>query len=562
MTRSFTGEVQLEDQPVAVSVGFSEGVVHLRLGGDSVGAWPAEAVDFVPVGEGSYELTADGDAIVFRPHQPSAFNAFLRDLPWSEIPAPEGSDEQPEAPVPVSPPPPTPEDLDPLGATTADSSVEDPEGTDWPEPAFWGESAPLLGGEDEAVAEPESLLSWESEPDEYFAAGLNGPNGDGPAFSFRSAPKEPDLLPPDASPARQEEVDWDALRWHQPEPDATAPPESDQDPPSEPTRPMTPPGDSESEAQMTPSGDRGPINETETESPAEAVTDLGDEPPADDAETSTGDPEQFFPLLEAARDDGGDPAPASPETVAPTGSSRKLSLGQFRARLGQRQASEGDEATDGEGAARGFFRLDATDDSENLRQWIIVAAGGLAVVVLLAIVVLGLGAIFSSDDPPAEASSTTAAPGPEAAPVVTTTTVGVAPASSIVESTSAFVDDWNALARTYAFNLAIEADGMPVSAQAGPFIHLTFDEAGTLTLDMSPQGSGVDRDLLVAMGMAVAYAEPNLSPEERKDVLGVLGVDVANPDLGEVGGEVTRGVVRYRASVIDGLIRFSVTTGR
>jgi len=534
---------------VAVSVGFSDGVVHLRLGGDSVGEWPAEAVEFVPMGEGSFELTADGDAIVFRPHQASAFNAFLRDMPSSERPADDGTDELPNATLPVATPASTPDEPGQLEPTAADNPPGRPVDTDWPESALWGEPAAPLLGEDEAGAEPESLLSWESEPDEYFAAGLNGPHGDGPAFSFRSSPKEPDPLPPDPSPAAQEEVDWDALRWHQPEPDTAAPTEPRKDPASGPATQMTPPADT------------GPVEETEVESAEGAVADLRDEPPGVDTEASTGDLEPSIPLLEAAEDEG-DSVPASPDTLAPGGSARKLSLGQFRARLGQRKASEVDEATDGEDVGGGFFKLDVVDDTENLRQWIVVVAGGLAAVVLLTIVVLGLGAVLSSDDPPAEASSTTAAPAPGAAPVVTTTTVGVAPASSIVESTSSFVDDWNALARTYAFNLAIEADGMPVSAQAGPFIHLTYDEAGTLTLDMSPQGNGVDRDLLVAMGMAVAYAEPNLSPEERKDVLGVLGVDVTNPDLGEVGGEVTRGLVSYRVSVIDGLIRFSVTTGR
>jgi hypothetical protein len=550
VTRSFTGEVQLEDQPVAVSVGFSDGVVHLRLGGDSVGEWPAEAVEFVPLGEGSFELTADGDAIVFRPHQPSAFNAFLHDNPSSERPPDDGSDEPANAPLPAATPASSPDQPGLLEPTAADLPPGDPVGTDWPEPAFWGEpTAPLLGeGEGEGGAEPESLLSWESEPDEYFAAGLNGPHDDGPAFSFGSRPKEPDPLPPDPSPAPQQEVDWDALRWHQPEPDATSPTEPPTDLAPGPATEMTPPADS------------GVIEETEVESPEGAVADLGDESPGEDAEASAVDPEPSILSLQAAEDDF-ESEPASPDTVNPAGATRKLSLGQVRAWLGKRQASAGGEATDGEDADAGFFKPDVVDDTENLRQWIVVVAGGLAAVALLTIVVLGLGAVLSSDEPPAEASSTTAAPAPSAAPVVTTTTVGVAPASSIVETTSSFVDDWNALARTYAFNLAIEADGMPVSAQAGPFIHLTYDEAGTLTLDMSPQGSGVDRDLLVAMGMAVAYAEPNLSPEERKDVLGVLGVDVANPDLGEVGGEVTRGVVSYRASVIDGLIRFSVTTG-
>lgn len=240
------------------------------------------------------------------------------------------------------------------------------------------------------------------------------------------------------------------------------------------------------------------------------------------------------------------------------GRSLKASLGGWRARLGDMGTGAG---ADGEErpAGSGFFKFpDAADDAENIRQWVVVVAGGLAAVVLLTIVVLGLSSILSSDEAPEEAPTTVAAAPAVVAPRLTTTTAAVAPPSSILTENTAegFVTDWNALASTYAFNLAITADSLPISTAAGPAIHLSYDDS--LTLDMTPQGSAADRDLLIAMGMAVAWAEPALDPEERKDVLSALGIDVANPDLVDVGGELTRGSIAYRASVIDAIIRFEV----
>jgi hypothetical protein len=647
VTRSFTGDVHLEDQPVAVSVGFSEGTLHLRLGGDTVGAWPAAQVEFLPLSDGGYELRADGDSIPFRPHQPTAFAAFLRDKfgdgtetdptspspePQAELPAdpgpaavsgdgapePASSWSEPfETPAatevepaePATPDPVSPEST-PFNAwttePTADTALTPSFLADEAEPiqdvsdlAFWGDMSPdALGlGETE---EPEPLITWEPQTDESYAAGLGGGPTEG--FTLPLAPGR--NAPAVESPDPDHEVD--TPRWHQPETPSfdhaagagdvdIEEPEQHQPEPAvfddvhvgaevdadtrrwPPTDPETPP--SPAHPSWSPLSDTSMADPVIPETPAELTGARYDETTFQENDAPPAAPTSPVDLPE----DGPAPLPPEPETVkdyllddiaftsetsraedpidaeASEPSGRKFNLGQFRARLGERKAPE---ESGGEAAGAGFFKTDSADDAENLRQWVVVVAAGLAIVVLLVLIVLGLSAVFSSDEAPEtpETTAATTAPGVTAPGVeVTTTTTRVSSGSSIVQPTDGFVDSWNALASAYALNLAIEAEGTPVSAQAGPFIHVTYDN-GALTLDMSPQGNGNDRDLLIAMGMAVAFAEPELSPEERKEVLSVLGIDVTNPDLSEVGGEIARGPVSYRATVVDGIIRLRVTT--
>ncbi len=94
-----------------------------------------------------------------------------------------------------------------------------------------------------------------------------------------------------------------------------------------------------------------------------------------------------------------------------------------------------------------------------------------------------------------------------------------------------------------------------------PTVHLTYDESGVLDLRMAPKGTGSDRDLLLAMGLAVAWADPGLDPEGRREVLGAMGVDVDDPQLADMGGTVTRNGVTYEAQVVEGLIEFRVVPG-
>ncbi|MGH8911108.1 MAG: hypothetical protein ACRDVD_01245 [Acidimicrobiia bacterium] len=607
ITRSFTGDIQLEDRPVTVSLGFADGMVHLRLGGDSVGHWPASAVEFVPNSDGAYELRADGDSIPFQPHQSSAFAAFLRD----SFPA----DPSEVTPTPAEQP------RSGLGSGSA------------PEPTTWSE--PMVGnGHDEGLPadyteeEPESLLSWD-EPDEYYAAGLNGPPSTTTPNFFRSVLAEPDQVEPEERYEPEPAV-YVRDSWHHAEEttpavgEADLPPVSSESPPAEPESVHDQMTDNEVDTfeDTDQAPDAWSLPEEPTENPTEVDAPSPQPPPVAPefdgaAPEVTPVPEAVFALPRHPKlGTGGGPVteefpsaatPSAPVDVVAEGDSidapievvpdpeassgpslrgladrdaarlgdtgisghsafagllsanpLKASLGSFRARL-SKVADRGSEGEENSG--RGFFKLpEPADDAENIRQWVVVVAGGLAAVVLLTIVVLGLSAIFSSDVTPAEPTTTTAAAPVVAAPEVTTTTAAVAPASSIVTDNTAegFVAQWNALASTYAFNLAIEADSLPISTPAGQAIHLSYDGGGSLTLDMTPQGSAADRDLLIAMGMAVAWAEPTLDPEARADVLNALGIDVGQPDLLEVGGELTRGSITYRATVIDGIIRFSV----
>lgn len=628
VARSFTGEVHLEGQPVLVSLGFAEGRVHLRLGGEPVGSWALDEVQFQPIDEGAYELHADGDHIDFHPHQGTAFARFLEsvedtpdgvgfeepdiaaeDYTQGEVPGIVSALVPPPAPVSVAaptvsspaqeaPPPKAPVDLPEIEVAEPEAKAAepvtapdpvlrrpvDPDPSPWEppsarsespgepfaweprtpaEPTEWtpsvdGQAVGEIDGYAEAAEDEEAspALVWE-DPDEFFAAGYSGPTEvEAPSF-FRSAftveepapPTEPSLTE-ESEPAAPERFTSNgdgnggtfATRFR-PAHDATSngvetpltgldtvAPDiaeladaTDYSPP--PTEPPPPPvGD---QPDRTPTADH--------EIPPTAV--IEEEPPtiAEQAETEAGEVD----------------------------SGRSGVVGRFAARL----ASSSRTPTPPPTETAVFSPTDdetpeAIDDAENMRQWVVVVIGGVAAVVLLAIVVLGLTSIFSSDDPEiADTTVTTAAPVAEpAAPETTTsTTVRVVPASSVGEQTDTFITEWNTLARSYAFNLAIEQTSVPISVQVTETIHLSYTTGGPLTLAMTPTGTGTDRDLLVAMGMAVAWADPELGPEERKGLMAEMGIDVDNPDLSQVGGEVETEAATYRASVAGEILLLEVS---
>jgi hypothetical protein len=63
------------------------------------------------------------------------------------------------------------------------------------------------------------------------------------------------------------------------------------------------------------------------------------------------------------------------------------------------------------------------------------------------------------------------------------------------------------------------------------------------------------------MGLAVAWADPALAPAERKALLADLGVDVDDPSLSDVGGEVVRNGVTYRLELRAGILRLEIAGG-
>lgn len=430
------------------------------------------------------------------------------------------------------------------------------------------EPAPLLGGDLGVAAEPEPLVTWETETDDYFAAGLNGPTT-APTPGFRSGFTA--LAPSPAGPETEPEPPAQPV-GEDPEPDVEPEPALEQavaEPVEVEVEPEPEPVLEEPQAVVRPDPEL-----VEAEPEPEAVVP---EPVAVEPEPVAIEPEpvEVEPDTEPEPTTGTAPTLAeqaleqAEEAATPKVASALAGLfARFvpkpaepaEAEAKQKPAPDGDEEHPPSRLGEFFKVPEPADDSENLRQWIVVVAGGLALVVLLTIIILGLTALFSSDEEPEAPTATTvttAAPAPAEAVVITTTTESrVASASSVAEMTDTFIADWNNLAKTYAFNLAIEADSLPVSTVVTRSIHLAYTPEGPLVLSMTPEGNGTDRDLLIAMGMAVAWADPSLSADQRKELMAALGIDVTNPDLSAVGGEITVGSVTYRAGVAGEILKF------
>jgi hypothetical protein len=204
-------------------------------------------------------------------------------------------------------------------------------------------------------------------------------------------------------------------------------------------------------------------------------------------------------------------------------------------------------------------------DAENLRQWGIVIGGA---VLLLAILGVAAWAVLSSlvGEEPAATPETVTTPATSVPPPPTTTTTAPPPSTTVspenAAAAAAFVDSWNAIAAQYGFHhLTIAGEALPLSSAPVPAVHLIYDEDGALELSMAPEGTGSDRDILYAMGIAVAWADPSLSPEARRDVLGALGVDVDDPKISDMGGELSRNGVTYSIEVRNEVLRFRVQPG-
>lgn len=203
-----------------------------------------------------------------------------------------------------------------------------------------------------------------------------------------------------------------------------------------------------------------------------------------------------------------------------------------------------------------------SEDEENLRQWALVVAGGLVILGLIGVVGWWLMSNLGGGETPAETVTISSAPATNPPEVVPTTVPSPPPITILPENAAAaavFVDEWNAIASQYAGHMTVEAETVPISATPAPSVRLTLDDTGVLSLTLTPQGDDNDSDILVAMGMAVAWADPAIDADGRRDLLGVLGIDVDDPSLDAIGGEVDRNGVSYRAETIDGVIRFFVT---
>ena len=149
-------------------------------------------------------------------------------------------------------------------------------------------------------------------------------------------------------------------------------------------------------------------------------------------------------------------------------------------------------------------------------------------------------------------TSTTAAP--TTTTLASTTTVPAPVVSDAFDvSSQRFVEDWNAVAddvnpalrfRTLLPSGDFEAGFTQYIAMLG-----TIGPDGTLdrfTIEVDPAGPSESDQLgIQVLGVAIAVVDPSLEPAQRAELLGVLGLDVRNPELGGLDGRVTRNGVTY-----------------
>lgn len=547
--RTFTGALDIEDQAVSATIRFVGGEVTLLVAGDAVGTWGRHEIEFVPEGS-SYELRAEGDSIRFDPDDARAFESFLTGTETPSSPETPSEQDRTEGVAGIGfTPPPIPaqvehgldEDTDPDVASgqfdQASLFSEDIE-----DQGLFSDLSPSFATEED---DPEPALSWDSTPDEMYAAGLDGSSNGSPAPAFRSAlvrdhdtaGPDPETDPePNAENAEEEPVAYEAPAAPEPA-DPPAPTVTVED---EPEISPIPAGMGEPETDL-PSG----LDPTQTEQAPHVVAQTGVEAAAEDAEEA--DPPRTGL---AARFEG--------RGAGIVGFAHSV-VDAFRDRPTDKDSDDEPSFDDDEGD----ITPEPIDDRENLRQWGLVVAGGLVLLVLIAIVTWGLASMLGGDDPLEAAEETTPTTSATTAATVAPTTSTTPPPPTTVSpeneaAAAGFVETWNGLATQYAYHLSINADSLPISVAPAPTVHLTYDESGVLNLKMVPKGTGSDRDLLLAMGLAVAWGDPGLTPEGRKEVLGAMGVNVEDPQLEEMGGSVSRNGVSYEATVSDGLIEFRV----
>lgn len=506
---------------------FGGGRIALEVGDEAVESWDEDQVDFHR-GEGGCRISANGEDLGFTPHQAQAFNAYLDSVETTvevtplvaTIDYPSRQSTEPTVEDVVS----TPNGTDAI-RSLFDSSNREPVGLAG---AF---DAPEEADLDEVDQKPGLLVE---EPDEYFSAGLNGPPGEVAPTRFRSVfAAQPQAAAPSPEDAPEPEHVADPEQ-SKAVADATAVEEVPQPELLEPELDTIEPGPEPVQAEAAP-------QEVETVRASDTVG------------TPVSPSDLPAPLSTASKEPPPDLASRSPvDDTAEEPPTRAGLLARFK----EAAASEGTVVTDDDDTPQ------ALDESENLRQWTLLAAGAVVLLVVLAMVAWLVASLMGGD----EASTATATP-----PVATTapsppTTVPPTTAPPTLEASvesqamaAAFVANWNSVAEQYAYHLSIGGDSLPISVAAAPTVQLGYDESGTLTLTMAPRGTGSDHDLLLAMGLAVAWADPGISPEGRKDLLSVLGVDVDSPQVADMGGEVSRNGVSYSLTQNDPVLRFVVT---
>lgn len=116
-----------------------------------------------------------------------------------------------------------------------------------------------------------------------------------------------------------------------------------------------------------------------------------------------------------------------------------------------------------------------------------------------------------------------------------------------------FASEWNSKAEELGVPVPIRGrlptGRFEVSLTPRLILQGTTDDGGnlaSLVMSADPRGdASEDQLIMAAWGLAIAVSEPELDPKSRRQLLFELGLDLDNPGLEGLDGELERGDLRY-----------------
>ena len=128
-----------------------------------------------------------------------------------------------------------------------------------------------------------------------------------------------------------------------------------------------------------------------------------------------------------------------------------------------------------------------------------------------------------------------------------------------------FAERWNVFAAQVDEALLLSPNiSTPFSLVMTPY--MTFDGildpiAGSLQLRTTPTGTTEgDRRILVAIALVIGTAEPSLTPDQRGQLVELLGLDLADPDITTIDGAATYNGLLYEMDYLEeeSVLQFTV----
>lgn len=524
--------------------------LRLSADGSELGAWPVEDchIEEQTAGDGSFRIVVDGDDAVFTPNDPVSFRALILRLSGADAatdPDPtssEGAADDPVAFLFGSSPPPVPGELVAF--------------RDFDEPA---EENALAAASDH-VPSVDAPLAPEGLSDDDVV--IDGGAADGPNVDFDPADDDPVL------PVAHDVVDEAVDELSEAESEAEFEPDFEFEPEPASVAEFEPEFEPASEAEFS-------VSESVSESESEQMFgDVDVRLEVEDTEPVAGGGEELRSRFGGSALD-------------------RLSsaIGSITSNMGGSTASDGEEeqyelgpntvAEDVLSTQRVLRDHQLKDAVRGKRLKLAVWLVGVTAVIAL-FAVLTPGAIDfiqnyegGAEPPPPLPVTATTVPAPTTTLVEEIESPDPSPVSTGEVETifdrpaPEFVARWDSFAGPVDEVLEFEANPIvgPFQEQFTPYLSLVgvVEPQGTIeefALVVDPSGPGnYDRVGIQALGIAIATVDPERSPEGRAALLGELGLNVRQPQLGGIDGTVESGGIVYTLVYDNATTLLTLTVG-